>query len=205
MLNVVCVLKSGGDFTGEYVDKLESMLKRHLTVPFLFVPMTDERRCGKPGLLVKGWPGWWSKIETFRIEGPCLYFDLDTVIVGNIDELAHGILSNPDESFYMLRKFRQAAGMNSGIMAWTGDWKWLHDEFKIDSCPKYHRGDQEYIYFKLMQKEVKVRTIQEHLPGIVSYKRHCRGGLPDGARVVCFHGQPRPTEVKAAWMQEHWR
>lgn len=205
MLKVVCVLKSGGVYTGEYVDKLQSMIERHLTVPFLFITMSDDKVNGLQVPLTKGWPGWWSKIEMFWFGGPAIYFDLDTVIVGNIDALADAIMTAGDDRFYMLRKFRDAAGMNSGIMAWTGNWKWLYDEFKIDSCPKYHRGDQEYIAYKMEQKGFNVRAIQEHLPGVVSYKHHCGEGLPDGAKIVCFHGHPRPTQVKTAWMQEHWR
>jgi len=28
----------------------------------------------------------------------------------------------------------------------------------------------------------------------VSYKVHCRAGVPAGARVVCFHGRPKPWD-----------
>lgn len=30
---------------------------------------------------------------------------------------------------------------------------------------------------------------------VVSWKVHCRDGIPSGADVVCFHGKPRPWEV----------
>jgi hypothetical protein len=47
---------------------------------------------------------------------------------------------------------------------------------------------------------------QQLLPGqVVSYKAHVRksthamysgnGTVPDGARVICFHGRPRPREI----------
>jgi hypothetical protein len=41
---------------------------------------------------------------------------------------------------------------------------------------------------------------QEMYPDqIFSYKLHCEQGTPDNARVICFHGQPRPHEVN--WLE----
>ena len=37
---------------------------------------------------------------------------------------------------------------------------------------------------------------QDVVPGqVVSYKVHCAKGVPPGARIICFHGQPRPWAV----------
>ena len=30
---------------------------------------------------------------------------------------------------------------------------------------------------------------------VVSWKVHCKAGIPQGADVVCFHGRPRPWEI----------
>jgi hypothetical protein len=49
----------------------------------------------------------------------------------------------------------------------------------------------------------KARRWQEALPGqAVSYKVDVvpAGRIPDGARVVCFHGQPRPWHV--GWLDD---
>jgi hypothetical protein len=71
------------------------------------------------------------------------------------------------------------------------------------------RGDQEWLH-----------TVTHHIPDrqtwadvcpkqIVSYKYHCRpkgDKLPSNARVVCFHGNPRPHEMPGNhWTMEHWR
>lgn len=38
-----------------------------------------------------------------------------------------------------------------------------------------------------------------------SYKMHCRGqGIPEGCRVVCFHGQPKMHKVIEPWVIERW-
>jgi hypothetical protein len=53
-----------------------------------------------------------------------------------------------------------------------------------------------------MRQEVDI--LQEMHPGeFVSYKTHCTKGVPDGARVVCFHGRPRPHEV-GGWVKDYW-
>jgi hypothetical protein len=37
---------------------------------------------------------------------------------------------------------------------------------------------------------------QDAVPGqVVSYKVHCQKGVPPDARVICFHGAPRPFAV----------
>ena len=35
-----------------------------------------------------------------------------------------------------------------------------------------------------------------------SYKYHCGDGLPDDARVVCFHGRPKPADVSDGWVKQ---
>src|SRR5690606_19762695 len=35
---------------------------------------------------------------------------------------------------------------------------------------------------------------------IRSYKVHCHDGVPAGTGVVCFHGKPRPWQVRAEWI-----
>jgi hypothetical protein len=30
---------------------------------------------------------------------------------------------------------------------------------------------------------------------VVSYKVHCKRGIPRGTDVICFHGKPRPWDV----------
>ena len=47
---------------------------------------------------------------------------------------------------------------------------------------------------------------QDMFPGqLVSYKKHVRGGpLPEGARLVSFHGKPDPEDVDDDFVKECW-
>ena len=46
---------------------------------------------------------------------------------------------------------------------------------------------------------------QDLYPGqVVSYKVHCKDGLPKDARLVKFHGKPRIHDCNDPWVQEAW-
>jgi len=40
---------------------------------------------------------------------------------------------------------------------------------------------------------------------VLSYKKHGRRKLPDGCRVMVFHGDPKPHEVDVPYVKLHWR
>lgn len=57
-------------------------------------------------------------------------------------------------------------------------------------------GDQAFI--ERAMPEQAIYRWQELLPGqIVSYKVHCRNGIPPNARVVCLHGRPKFGDMPA--------
>ena len=191
MVTVICVLKSGGIYGPDYVANLKTMVSRHLAIPYHFVCLTDMDIEGG-GRLANGWPGWWSKIEIFRFGGKAIYLDLDTAIFGDLTSLADAL--DRDGAFYMLRPFARRERWASGIMAWNGDFSFIFREFRVHHIAEWH-WDQRYIVDRLDNHEVQARAIQDVLPGIYSYKKHCNGNPPADARVVCFHGKPRPHEV----------
>lgn len=95
---VIC-MKWGDKFGPEYVNRLYSMVSRNLTLPFKFVCFTDngaginrnvEIRPLPDMALPDGKERGWRKLSTFRddigLSGRVLFLDLDTVIVGNIDD-----------------------------------------------------------------------------------------------------------------------
>ena len=183
-----CVLRSGGDFTAEHVQWLARQ------VPGL-VCLSDVPVRGVPVIpLEHGWPGWWSKMEMFgpSLDGDVLMIDLDTVVLT--------LPEQPSETT-VLADFTKPEIMGSGFMYVTAEdrarvWQaWMQDPAKHmrdnQRWPKW--GDQGFL--------------QDYLGGsakwggeVVSYKVHCRDGLPKGTRVVCFHGKPRPWNVKASWI-----
>lgn len=206
-LIVACV--NVGDYCGrgrEYVRKLAAGVRRHLPTPYEFVCITDDLDDPILGVLhIAAEPrlfGWWSKMALFRPgvlpDGRILYFDLDTLIVGDIVHLAN--YSGP---FAGLRNFYDP-GFGSGLMAWDsscGGSIWEGFEPMIDSRTFTETGDQEIIA-SLVPDACR---IQDYVAGIYSYKVHCRDrGRPDDARVICFHGSPKPHEVNG-WVEESWR
>lgn len=93
-------------------------------------------------------------------------------------------------------------------MVWNGDWSAIYDEFQkapAKNMIKFKKGgEQAYSSDWLTRNQFDIRVIQDVIPGIYSYKYHCRTELPDDARLVMFHGKPRPHEAKANWIKEHW-
>ena len=117
MLTVACVLKSGGTYTPEWVGRLRAGVKRHLPREHMFVCLSDVDVPSMRIPLEHDWPGWWSKMELFRLPGPILYFDLDTAIVGSLSDIADYI-AEAKAPFTMLRDFYAPSHRGSGVMAW---------------------------------------------------------------------------------------
>ncbi len=210
MFDVICVLRSGGIYDAEWVRKLRDGVARNLNVPHRFRCLSDVEVPCERVALKHDWPGWWSKIELFRpgvIERPTIYFDLDTVITGPLDEVE----SLPYD-FAALRNFHMPEMIGSGVMWFNKVPHQVYERFA--ACPEdfilFHEiyksgpylGDQAFIWDSMLRE---VPKLTDSFKRIRSYKYHCKEGLPEDASVVCFHGKPRPPEVKTDWMMEHWR
>ncbi len=208
-LTVVCVLKSGGEYGPRYVEAMRSMVSRHLTLPHKFICFSDMGE--GPGFqpLKYGMPGWWSKLELFQVKGPVLYFDLDTVILGNIDRMGKAAMAMPENTMQMLTPFnqkrREAGEWASGVMAWHGDFRYLLDGAPQDNGHAFYKGwDQVYIFTELLKHGVPISAVNKSAH-IYSSKRHCQNGVPAGAEVICFHGNSRPHNTNVAWVKDNWR
>lgn len=219
IVTVACVLRSGGDYTPDYVYKLQSMVKRQTTVKHHFVCLSDTPvDCEWVGLAYP-YTGWHSKFELFRSDvlcGPTVYFDLDTIIVGNIDPLLRAAYT---VGFGMLTSFRDPSTFASGIMVWNGVWdkvltkfnalyaKTTHKDKKIRLRNRLPREDQTFM-IEALRSEYRLvpESVNRHI-GVCSYKHHCRseGKPPDDVSIVCFHGHPRPHEAYDSWVMENWK
>jgi hypothetical protein len=147
--------------------------------------------------------GWWNKMLLFDPAAPAwqpgdrlLWLDLDIVIVRPIAGIA-GI----DSDFAMHRDFQRPRRMASAVMLLTaGSRPEIWESFIADpaAAMRDRHGDQAFI--------------EEHAPDvdvfprkwIVSYKMQAKKGPPDGARIVCFHGKPKPHEC-GSWVTRAWR
>jgi len=213
MITIACVYRSGGDFTADGVAKLAASIKEHVTVEHRICCLTDrpdevKQLVDEAIPLKHDWPGWWAKMELFTLTGPVLYLDLDTWIVGQIDALCKWVEIKTD-AILMLRGFYRNDDC-SGIMAWNSDISWLTAKFASFvhnaawkeqthgvGCGGY-QGDQDYIRQHLRHLQVPIVSAQDIQPGIYSYKVHVKdkGSIPADSSIICFHGLPRPYELK---------
>lgn len=229
MINIVC-LKWGTKYSPEYVNRLYYGVRRNLTIPFAFHCFTEDSGGFDEDVVVHPLPhrnigeevaGWWQKIYLFApdngLSGRVFYLDLDTLIVGNIDHL----VTTP-QPLVVLRDFMnlQNNNMGSGVMAWNQEevshlWDKFFNNNPIAIAKSFHpHGDQRYI-----QREQQQRSYWQDLfpTEVISYKVHCRDGLPEGAKIVCFHGKPSiPESIStttkvhgytlppAPWVKDYW-
>jgi len=130
----VCCVKSGDKYDSDYVNTLYLMVKRHLTIPFDFICLTDDSRKLFEQIKVynlndKSIKGWWNKCLLFKpgiLNGSCLYLDLDMILLKNINEFIIenqylNILCNPI-SFNGVNYYN----INSSMLFWNTDNKDLH-------------------------------------------------------------------------------
>jgi hypothetical protein len=193
---VASVLKTGGEYSPCHVYNLRDMCRDFLPM-HTFVCLTDIHLSNCEYIpLVHNWKGWWSKLELFKIEEPCLYFDLDTILVNDCTSLVHAAQS---KDFVILRDFYRGytltpvnpKAMGSGMMYWSKSVKFVYDLYT--QCTYDFYGDQDFLEYALQDYEV--HYWQDICTGVVSYKAHDRHlGIQPTDKVICFHGHPRPWE-----------
>ena len=208
-MKIVTALNSGGEFTPQHVQALKRQCEHY--APFTeFVCITNE---SVPGVECVPdpykWPGWWIKLRAFApdIKGTILWMDLDTVIVKDIAPVVN------QEKLTLLRDFyrdgkRHIEGLQASLMLLPEEereepWKYFSrsprtymEQYKVG-------GDQpllERYFLKHAQRWQDVLPKQ-----ICSWKVDCCGSnifrkpkLPADARIVIFHGLPRP------WQCQEW-
>lgn len=200
-LTAVTVLRSGGCFDPIWVDRIVRQIKEHIN-PDRIVCLTDMDVKSCEAIPLKhNWPGWFSKMELFRpdlFEGTCVYFDLDTLILGGIPDA-----ETPITGLVMLDDFYRPREPASGMMFWEPEsCHVIYDNFARNPIckPGLKHGDGAII-----GKHCRFR-IQRLWPGLVgSYKKDRLQNGPGGFKVVCFHGTPKQHELpKTSWARRYW-
>lgn len=226
MISVVCVYW-GNKFPIEYVYNLRSAVKRNTSVPHEFVVFSDRQIPDvKTKILDKGLEGWWNKLQMFNtkfaLNKEVVYFDLDTLITGNIDWLMNydtifmgieDLGSVNKHQPHLIGKFQ------SGVMKWNypmGNSIWESFQKNIHTMQVY-RGDGELLN-DIVPKERR-ELLQRVFPDkLKSYKYQIyNDGLQD-ASIVCFHGRPSIIQAMTetiktpmavykpqSWIKEYWR
>jgi hypothetical protein len=209
MLQIVCVQSGNYQERGaEYVNVLYDSVKRNLShkTAGKFVCFTDDPRGLSEGIesrpLPGGLDGWWNKLWLFSPglfpDGDrIVYFDLDTLPIGSLDHLVS--YRGP---FAALSDFFQPDRLQSSVMLWEAGKQtdiWIDWE---KQKPTLAGGDQEWIE-SCAPDAVR---LQRAFPGLfVSLKNDCRPYPPAGAKVVIFHGEPRPHNCPSSWVKEVWK
>ncbi len=232
MINVICV-KHGTRYGPEYVNRLRNMVSRHLIFDHRFVCFTEDSNGLASDIDVIDLPtkpdiaGWWCKPYIFSPDffskGEInLYFDLDMVIVNNIN---HFIRYEPSKFVGLqdlARIFRRNwIKLGSAVMRWPAQKYtdvWTEFEKNHTAIIKKFRGDQDWIWH-LYRNDLRFFPEQ----WIQSYKwqiRHrnelekTRFGLrfaksrnpviPSDTAVLAFHGTPDVADVKDPVIVKNW-
>ena len=205
-MKIVTTWSGEGGFTAKHVQALARQCEKYAPLTD-FVCITNEK---VPGVECwpnrNKWPGWWVKFEAFapEIKGDILYMDIDTVIVGPLDTITKvnrlTLLRDAYRDGKRLKEGLQASLMMLREEDRVGPWEYFSTHPRTYMETYKIKGDQpllESYYLSHAQRW------QDILPGqIVSWKVDCGGGnafkpaaIPVDARLIFFHGQPRPFDV----------
>lgn len=194
-LPVVCVLKSGGDFSIKHVLALYEQVRRNVRGPFDFYCLTDTPFKHSRIVCLKlrnHLPGWWSKMELFAHFDRAFYMDLDTVVLADISDMLEY-----HRGFRALTDFGAPGKLASGLMSWGNDYADLYDTFMRDAQRhmRVHKNPASWGDQGFLERHVPVwSSFQRQYPGrVVSYKWGVAHGHTS-ASIVCFHGNPRPWD-----------
>jgi hypothetical protein len=229
MPNVIC-MKWGTKYGPEFVNKLYSMVARHLAQPHRFVCFTDDPTGLAPGIEVKPLPEMnlppgkergWRKLSTFGapladLSGPTLFLDIDIVITGPLDDF---FAYRPGD-FCIIRDWHKpwrGIGNSSVYRFEAGAHADLLANFlaNIERVKSEVRHEQAYLSRELLRQGALHYWPREWC---VSFKYGCMAPfplnhfltprLPASARVVVFHGLPNPGDAvtgKSASFLRHVR
>lgn len=194
---VFACVKFGEKYGAEYVNILADMVARNCELPFRFLCYTDDGA----GLLEEvevhplplGYEGWWNKLWLFNRDATppkarIVFLDLDVIVTGPLEPL---VMTKGIAADWL------QGGYNSSVMVWDhGEHREAWDKIKPSDMARLH-GDQDWL---------TELGGWDYLPAdwIVSYREHAREWPPESARIVAFHGLPKPHEIDTGWVPEMW-
>jgi len=149
--------------------------------------------------------------EEARLDGPVLCLDLESIILDDLSPVIDKVIRMRNNRKLLLtcgaafHKNKIGGGIigfisNSNLtgMLWTPI---IKNRQHIERITK----GSERVYYRRMFKSRQVGFWEKYFPGkILSYKKDCSEGLPEGAVIIRFHGHPRPHEIDIDWVKEYW-
>lgn len=217
---VICV-KWGSKFGPEYVNRLYAMLERHVTGPFTLACLTDDTQGLRSEIVAAPlpelgceWPkrsmGKWRKLVLWSadlpqltgFDGPVLFIDLDSVLVGNID----GYFSYGEEDDVILArnwaKPLQRLGQTSVFRFPAGRYPHIIARFRADPQGVADRcGFEQHFVTESVPGGIKLwpeawtRHFRLHCLPPFPLRYFMPARLPRGAKIVTFPGGPNPSDV----------
>lgn len=220
MYNVIC-MKWGAAYNADDVNVLHRMVERNLTLSHRFVCFTDDPAGLDSGIEHFALPEVnvppylqsepWFKLGNFSrqlgdLSGTALFLDLDIVIVDNIDALFEypgefciiNDWSHPENPVGNSSVYRFVVGAHPEILD-------SYNQDPVGAKEKYS-SEQAFLSYTLGRERLTYWPVE----WCISFKRHCMPhrllapfivpSLPAGARIVAFHGNPKPADA----LRGHW-
>lgn len=185
------------DYSEADVDKLYRGFKRNLTVPWRMVCFTDRPRKFEEDVwqerLSAREPGYGAMIEPFKLNEPSIIVGLDTIVVGNCDDLARYCLEAAAPAVPK-DPFHPETTCNGVVLTPKGH-AWVWWEFPGGNDMDYVRQQPWAVIDRIFPRAV------------VSYKGHVQHyGLEPENRIVMLHGFPKAGQLTHLdWVADAWR
>ncbi|MCS1410946.1 MAG: hypothetical protein M2R45_04141 [Verrucomicrobia subdivision 3 bacterium] len=240
----IFTIKWGDRYGSIFVNRLYSGVQANLSRPFRFFCLTDDDSGLFPEIETHPLPHielpeshartTWLKLGLFmdhlvKIEGDCLFMDIDVLITGNMDcffDYAPGkrcIIHNWVQQHLIFRK-RPDIG-NSSIFRWRANtMQFVVDKFysERDWALANFRPPQVYLTYALGEKywwpESWVRSFKRHAVPVFPLNLFMTPKIPRDTRILIFHGLPDPDQAMegyqpkklhrriqpAPWIANYW-
>ncbi|MDD2384983.1 MAG: glycosyltransferase [Sulfurospirillaceae bacterium] len=248
MKSIVC-MKWGTLYGADYVNTLYSMVKRNITGEFRFVCLTDNPVGINPAVEIRECPslvlspeyaahktGGWRKLtlwdsSVFHKDETWVFFDLDVIIVDNIDALFD---YEPQETFIVMQNWTQKGKNigNTSVFRFTvGKHDYLFNNFSKNFAQIINdpATKNEQIYISKNISSMKFWPDE----WCILFKVQCippfpqrlwkETSIPKGTKVIAFPGVPNPHQAKdgiwpakwykkfyktikpATWINDYWK
>lgn len=219
LIVAVCV---GNKYPPTYVYNLRRMVSRHLTLEHEFIVLTDRpEEFDLPPESIEDvsdilLSGWWMKMALFRTkwrEGHrVVYFDLDTLIVGDLDPLV-----SLDVDFAICQNFTRLAGNRMWPCKYGSCAMVIGPDLPEDTWLQFARMKSSYMktagnygdQFIIEKLIPEAPYLQDLLPSgyFMGYRDLYKYPKepPKECSIVVFAGGRTPDKFGPSWCKKEWQ
>lgn len=228
--NIICI-KWGDRYPADYVNRLYNMVKRHTTLDFRFYCFTEDSAGLDGDVIVKPLPELNvapvdNKYGYRKEAGLCddnlgelngqrvLFFDLDVVIVDNID----CFFTYPEnDDFFIIDDWKSKKGLvgqascYSWVVGTLGYVKKYFEDHPQEVVEQFYTASQEFLSDQIIKKKGALkfwpdewcRSFRFHCMPIGPLRKFVTPKIPIGTKLVIFHGWPKPHEaITGEWSSD---